>query len=183
MSNEEVIRSIWNSTKLRGRDLHHQSSIAVGSLLNDAMMMKTLDNVTAVMISLEGFKKGLLFMEPAEQQQQQLVKSAVSAEKLTLEALNKEYEGRLKTPTVSYQALKKSMEIERENSKKFDTPLSRSASRKEMESIGFPSNLRRDVIKGDLNQALEDYGTLEYITKRSSGAQRHKSTLHDRVNG
>lgn len=57
MSDEDVVHTIWDSVKIKCGNLHQQSSIAVETVLNESMVRKTLDNVTAVMITLEGFQK------------------------------------------------------------------------------------------------------------------------------
>ena len=58
MSNEEVVKSVWDSTTShRAQDIHHQCSIGVEAVMRDALMKKTLDNITVVMVCLSGFKR------------------------------------------------------------------------------------------------------------------------------
>ena len=64
MTNQDVIKSIWDSTQIRGADIHQQSAIGVEAVMRESLIMKTLDNITVVMIALSGLKRAMFAKIP-----------------------------------------------------------------------------------------------------------------------
>ena len=64
LTDEDVVETVWKSTKLKCDDLHQQSSIAVEDILKESLLRRSMDNVTAIMISLQGFQKAMFPNEP-----------------------------------------------------------------------------------------------------------------------
>jgi len=59
LTNQDVIKTAWDSTQFRANDIHHQCSIAVEALMKESLIRRTLDNITVVMISLSGLKRAM----------------------------------------------------------------------------------------------------------------------------
>ena len=64
MTSQDVIKAIWDSTQIRGTDVHQQSAIGVEALMRESLIKKTLDNITVVMIALSGLKKAMFSKIP-----------------------------------------------------------------------------------------------------------------------
>ncbi len=57
LSNQEAISCVWNSVKDGvSANVHKQSGLGVEYVLKNALLRRTLDNVTVVMISFANFK-------------------------------------------------------------------------------------------------------------------------------
>ena len=57
MTSEETSQYIWNSTYYRLPSIHQQTAAGVEYLMKQALLKKTLDNITVVMVTLSGFQK------------------------------------------------------------------------------------------------------------------------------
>lgn len=66
MENQDVVKSVWDSTIERESDIHKQSAAAVEKLMKDSLIKKTMDNITVVMVTFEGFEKKI-FPAPGEE--------------------------------------------------------------------------------------------------------------------
>jgi len=57
LSNKEAIQCCWNSTRDDLQEnVHKQSSLAVEYVLKNALLRRTMDNVTVVLIAFANFK-------------------------------------------------------------------------------------------------------------------------------
>lgn len=54
-----MIQSVWESTAVKGKNIHEQCAKGVENILRDAIFKKTIDNITVVLISFSNFKKKL----------------------------------------------------------------------------------------------------------------------------
>ena len=58
LSNKETVQCCWNSAKEDLQlNIHKQSSLAVEYVLKNALLRRTMDNVTVVLISFANFKR------------------------------------------------------------------------------------------------------------------------------
>lgn len=58
LSNRDVIQCAWNTAaQEKGSNVHQQCAFAVDSIMKNALLRRSLDNVTAVMIAFENFKE------------------------------------------------------------------------------------------------------------------------------
>jgi len=58
LSNKDVVKCVWNTlTQEKATHLHQQCSFAIDSIIKNALLRRSLDNVTAVMIAFENFKE------------------------------------------------------------------------------------------------------------------------------
>lgn len=69
LTNEDVVNCVWDSTKQKNVNVHEQSSQAVESVMMEALIRKTFDNITVVMLGLAGFKS--MFMEAEAEKKEQ----------------------------------------------------------------------------------------------------------------
>jgi len=67
LSNKDVVQCVWNSTKDDLKpNIHKQSSLGVEAILKNALLRRTLDNVTVVLIAFSNFKHAVYGSEKAE---------------------------------------------------------------------------------------------------------------------
>lgn len=60
LNNKDVMKALWETTSFnKYKDIHEFSARAVENLMKDALIHKTLDNITIVMISFKNLKKAL----------------------------------------------------------------------------------------------------------------------------
>lgn len=60
MSNEDVSQYAWESTLMyRDHSIHNNASNAVDNIIEQALLRKTLDNVSVSLISFQNFKNSL----------------------------------------------------------------------------------------------------------------------------
>jgi len=58
LSNKEVVQCVWNSVKNeRALNVHQQCGIGIETVIKNALMRRSLDNVTTLMIAFSNFKK------------------------------------------------------------------------------------------------------------------------------
>jgi serine/threonine protein phosphatase PrpC len=61
LTNQDTIKWVWNSVEeeMNKMQVHNQSALATEYIIKNSLLKKSLDNVTVVMISFEGFEKYL----------------------------------------------------------------------------------------------------------------------------
>lgn len=61
LSNQDTVKCVWNSVEdsLNKNQIHAQCALGVEYVIKNALLRKTLDNVTTVMIGFEGFERYL----------------------------------------------------------------------------------------------------------------------------
>lgn len=58
MSNKDVVQCVWNGVKSEKRSkVHQQCGVGVDTILKNALLRRSLDNVTTLMVSFSNFKK------------------------------------------------------------------------------------------------------------------------------
>jgi len=63
LSSRDVIKTVWESTKDKATNVHHQCGIAVENILTESINRRTLDNITVVMICFKNFQQKLFPQE------------------------------------------------------------------------------------------------------------------------
>lgn len=65
MTSREVVQSAWTGTMSGyGKDLHKYAGMAVHNIIKESMIRKSLDNLTAVIIGLNGFAQNMRTSKP-----------------------------------------------------------------------------------------------------------------------
>jgi len=57
LSNKEVVQHAWNTLRSRSDNFHKQCGKAADAVIKAAMSKKSMDNVTALLVAFNGFKK------------------------------------------------------------------------------------------------------------------------------
>jgi protein phosphatase 2C family protein 2/3 len=73
LSNKDVVQCVWNSTKTeRAGKIHQQCGIAVDNIMKNALLRRSLDNVTSLIIAFENMKKCLTETDPRKENAENL---------------------------------------------------------------------------------------------------------------
>ena len=60
LSNKEAVQCVWNSVKSDlALNVHHQCGVGIETILKNALMRRSLDNVTSLIIAFENFKESV----------------------------------------------------------------------------------------------------------------------------
>lgn len=61
LSNQDAVKCVWNSVEdeMNQHLIHSQCALGVEYIIKNSLLKKTLDNVTSVIIGLNGFEKYL----------------------------------------------------------------------------------------------------------------------------
>ena len=58
LSNQEAIECVWNSVRdVKSANIHQQAGLGVEYIIKNALLRRTLDNVTVVVVSFENFQR------------------------------------------------------------------------------------------------------------------------------
>lgn len=74
LSSREVVQCVWDSTSSKQKNIHEQCAKGVDSILKEAIMKKTIDNITVVVIGFSNFKKKIFPRAPKENDEKNLSK-------------------------------------------------------------------------------------------------------------
>lgn len=170
MSDEDVVKAGWEPTRTRARDIHLQSSASVENILLESLIRRTFDNITGVMISLEGFRKAI-FPENAEAPDR---RGSNSPAKVTVDMLlekNESEASRLQTSPL-YNTLKKSLDTGKMKESRIygfnETPKSA-----EPNPMTLSATLRAGAVPvNHVTQKVGEDGMLNFSIKRLSGTFR-----------
>lgn len=166
MNDEDVANSVWDSTKSKCNDIHQQASVAVESVLNESMIQKTMDNITVILISLEGFLEALFPQEkssPAE-------KHTITPSKLLGNIFSKRVSSGIgKLRALNHNPFKKSgiLEPGSESPGKSEEPFQENI----QQMIGptpipLSANWRHETQKGDFSLPYDEGGKSDFIAKK-----------------
>lgn len=56
MSNKDIIKAIWHSEEFC-QDFHRFSAIALDNVMKEVFMSRSMDNISAILVSFDGFLK------------------------------------------------------------------------------------------------------------------------------
>jgi len=186
LTDEDVSKCVWGSTKFHTDDLHKQSAIAVEDILKESMYRKSVDNVTAVLIALSGYKKAVFPQKRSTPSIERIDKNFkdVLNTRASTEVYNDKSVPQLGVKvgaSTPYQSSKKAFDLvsaSGNNTDRLEERLFEGAltSKVDTSKLHMSATLKRHDTpqRGDFNRAYNDYGMNDTFKRTNLSYKKYK---------